>query len=208
MVRCVWSVARHNFMKSCGFEIVGRSDARLLILGSLPGRISLARSEYYAQPRNAFWPIMGELFGASPDLPYNDRLRLLKQRGVALWDVCAAGERLGSLDSAILPSSVEANDIGEFLRTHVGISLVCFNGKKAKEIYDRKVAPKPPAIFGRIGFEVLPSTSPAHAAMSYEQKLARWRMVLSGGGAFRWHRNHTAPMMHVENHSSPDGGPS
>lgn len=194
-------------MKSKGFEPVAGSDARVLILGSLPGRVSLERGEYYAQPRNAFWPIMGELFGASPGLRYNDRLCLLKKQGVALWDVCAAGERLGSLDSAILLSSVEANDISEFLRTHVGIALVCFNGKKAKEIYDQKVVLQPPALLERICIEVLPSTSPAHAAMSYEQKLPRWRLVL-GKGAFRWHRNHTAPMMHVKNHPCPNGGPS
>lgn len=195
-------------MKSIGFEPVARSDARLLILGSLPGKVSLERGEYYAQPRNAFWRIMGELFGALPNLPYNDRLCLLKKNRIALWDVCAAGERIGSLDSAILPSSVEANDICEFLRTHVGIGLVCFNGKKAKEIYDQRVVLKPPTLFERIWFEVLPSTSPAHAAMSYEQKLSRWRLVL-GKGAFRWQRSSTASMTHeeVENHPCPHGGP-
>ena len=145
-----------------------------------PARVSLERGEYYAQPRNAFWRIMGELAGASSDLPYGDRLRLLKENGIALWDVCAAGERSGSIDSAIQLSTVETNDISRFLRAHTDVGLICFNGKKAKEIYDRKVLQKPPTLFERIRYEVLPSTSPAHAAMSYEQKLSRWRSVLGG----------------------------
>ena len=126
-------------MKSNGFGSVARADARVLILGTLPGKVSLERGEYYAQPRNAFWRIMGELAGASPDLPYTDRLRLLKENGIALWDVCAAGQRSGSLDSAIRLSTVETNDFSGFLRAHAGVGLICFNGKKAKEIYDRKV---------------------------------------------------------------------
>jgi hypoxanthine-DNA glycosylase len=170
-------------MKSNGFGYIARADARVLILGTLPGKVSLERGEYYVQPRNAFWRIMGEIDGASPDLPYKDRLRLLKENGIALWDVCAAGRRPGSLDSAIRLSTVETNDFRGFLRAHTGIGLICFNGKKAKEIYDRKVLQKPPTLFERIRYEVLPSTSPAHAAMTYEQKLSYWRLVLGEGNA-------------------------
>ena len=112
-----------------------------------PAQSLLSAGEYYAQPHNAFWRIMGELAGASPDLPYQDRLRSLKEHGIALWDVCAAGCRLGSLDSAIELSTVETNDIGEFLRAHAGIDLICFNGRKAKEIFDRKVRQEPAAPF-------------------------------------------------------------
>jgi TDG/mug DNA glycosylase family protein len=165
-------------VKSKSFKSVARADAHVLILGSLPGRVSLERGEYYAQPQNTFWRIMGELVGASPDLPYKDRLRLLKENGVALWDVCGAADRPGSSDSNIQLSTVEANDISRFLGAHTGIGLVCFNGRKAKEIYDRKVRQEPRDLFERIRFEVLPSTSPAHAAMRYEQKLSRWRIVL------------------------------
>ena len=165
-------------MKSHGFGPVARADARVLILGSLPGKVSLERREYYAQPRNSFWRIMGELAGASPDLPYLDRLRLLKEDRIALWDVCAAGCRVGSLDSSIQMSTVKTNDFIPFLRAHPHIGLICFNGTKAKEIFDLNVRCKPHALFERIRFEVLPSTSPAHAAMNYEKKLARWRMAL------------------------------
>ncbi len=168
-------------LKSRGFECAARANARVLILGTLPGKVSLERGEYYAQPRNVFWRIMGEIAGASPDLPYKDRLRSLKENGIALWDVCAAGRRSGSLDTAIRLSTVETNDFRGFLRAHTGVGLICFNGKKAKEIYDRKVPQKPLTLFERIRYEVLPSTSPAHAAMTYEQKLSRWRFVLEEG---------------------------
>ena len=108
----------------------------MLILGSLPGKVSLARGEYYAQPYNAFWRIMGELVGASPDLPYQDRFDLLKQHHIAVWEVCAAGFRAGSLDSAIQLSTVrDQRHSWTFLRAHPGIDLICFNGKKAKEIF-------------------------------------------------------------------------
>ncbi len=196
-------------MKSRGFECVARADARVLILGTLPGKVSLERSEYYAQPRNAFWRIMGELAGASPDLPYKDRLRMLKENGIALWDVCAAGQRSGSRDSAIQLSTVEANDIRGFLRAHTGIRLICFNGKKAKEIYGRKVRQEPRTLFERMRYEVLPSTSPANAALRYEQKLLRWRTVLEDGSAFQSLRRYATPtaFREFETYSFPQGSP-
>jgi hypoxanthine-DNA glycosylase len=184
--------AQDGIVKSKCFEPVARADARVLILGSLPGQVSLQRGEYYAQPYNAFWRIMGELCGASPDRPYRDRLRLLRENRIALWDVCAAGCRCGSLDSAIELSTVEANDISGLLQAHTGIDLICFNGKKAKEIFDRKVRQDPPARFERIRYEVLPSTSPANASMRYDQKLSRWRIVLSDGNAVRSRRSGAA----------------
>ena len=198
-----------KLVKSHGFGSVARADARVLILGTLPGKVSLERGEYYAQQRNTFWCIMGELAGASPALPYGDRLCLLKDYGIAVWDVCAAGQRSGSLDSAIRLATVETNDIGAFLLAHPGIGLICFNGKKAKEIYDRKVVQNPLALFERVRYAVLPSTSPAHAAMSYHQKLSRWRIVL-GGGASRWLRSDAAPspLEEVETYPCPYGGPS
>ena len=151
----------------------------MLILGSLPGTVSLERRQYYAQPYNAFWRIMGELLGATLDLPYKARLQALTEHHIALWDVCGAGCRLGSLDSAIQLATVEANDISGFLQAHKGVELICFNGRKAKEIFDRKVRQEPAALFERICYAVLPSTSPAHAAMPYQQKLAQWHRVLN-----------------------------
>jgi TDG/mug DNA glycosylase family protein len=172
-------------VKSKCFEPIARADGRVLILGSLPGQMSLARGEYYAQPYNAFWRIMGELVGASPDLLYQNRLECLKHHHIAVWDVCAAGFRAGSLDSAIQLSTVRANDVGTFLRAHPGINLICFNGRKAEEIFIRKVRQESRAIFERIRYASLPSTSPAHAGMPFAQKLALWRNALSGATTLR-----------------------
>jgi hypoxanthine-DNA glycosylase len=133
---------------------------------------------------------------------------LLKENGIALWDVCAAGQRSGSLDSAIQLSTVEANDFNGFLRTHPGVELICFNGKRAKEIYDRKVLQKPPSLFERICYEVLPSTSPAHASMPYHQKLSRWRAVLGEGSRLLRSCVVTKPPERIEIYRCPHGGPS
>jgi hypoxanthine-DNA glycosylase len=153
---------------------------------------------------------MGELAGASPDRPYKDRLRLLKENGMALWDVCAAGQRSGSGDSAIRMSTVETNDFSRFLRAHAGVCLIYFNGKEAKEIYDRKVRQEPFTLFERIRYETLPSTSPANAAMRYEQKLSRWRTVLGEVSASRSPRSSTGPRppAEVEIYSCHQGSPS
>ena len=164
--------------KSVGFAAIARPDARVFILGSLPGKVSLERRQYYAQPRNTFWRIMEEITGATPELSYDERILQLKENGVALWDVCAAGYRPGSLDSAIELSTVVANDFGKFFSTHPHISLICFNGSKSAEIYRRIVTPELPSKFQAIPHKILPSTSPAHAAMSFEQKLSRWRTAL------------------------------
>ena len=163
-----------------GFPPVAARDARVLILGSLPGEKSIAMQQYYAQHRNAFWRIAGELFGAEPALAYADRLERLREAGVALWDVLAAGERRGSLDSAIVPATIEVNDFPSFFTRHPRIRLVCFNGRKAEELYRRHVLPVLPPAIGALDRRLLPSTSPAHAARSYEQKLALWAEALAG----------------------------
>lgn len=175
----------------------------MLILGSLPGQMSLARGEYYAQPYNAFWRIMGELVGASPDVPYPDRVELLKQHHIAVWEVCAAGFRAGSLDSAIQLSTVRVNDFSTFLRAHPGINLICFNGRKAEEIFTRKVPQEPRALFERIRYASLPSSSAAHAGMPFAQKLKLWRDALSGTATLRSLGNTLAsdPSEEVETHS-------
>ncbi|OYD55730.1 DNA-deoxyinosine glycosylase [Thauera propionica] len=157
------------------FAPVARADARVLVLGSMPGAASLAAAEYYAHPRNAFWPIMGALFGAGPALPYAERLQRLNAAGIALWDVIAACERDGSLDSAIAPDSVEPNDFARLFRDCPHIAHVFFNGTAAETAFRRHVR-------GRIAlptlrFTRLPSTSPAHAARGFDAKLAAWQVV-------------------------------
>lgn len=149
----------------------------MLILGSLPGQVSLRERQYYAQPRNDFWKIMGALAGASPDLAYPERLGALKAQRIALWDVCASAQRPGSLDASIRHASVVTNDFAEFYRSHREIRLTCFNGTKAADLYRRFVMPGLPEPMRGIRCETLPSTSPAHAAMRFEEKLARWSIV-------------------------------
>jgi len=165
-------------MKSVGFKAVAYEDASVLVLGSLPGKTSLEKREYYAQARNAFWPIMGDLVGASPQLAYAERLLCLKKNGIALWDVCAAAERAGSLDSEIRFGTVEPNDFLEFFEIHRHIRLICFNGARAALLYERKVLSDLPDEIQAIPRKILPSTSPAHAGMPFKQKLFRWRAVI------------------------------
>lgn len=165
-------------MHDNGFPPIADVHARVLILGSLPGQASLRQQQYYAHPQNAFWKIMGHLFGASPELSYAERAQRLARNRIALWDVCAAAQRPGSLDTAIVHASVVPNDLAAFIGSHPGIDLICFNGAKAADLYRRLVGPGLPSTLRAIRTETLPSTSPAHAAMSFEEKLARWTAVL------------------------------
>lgn len=165
-------------MHDKGFPPIAGTHARVLILGSLPGQVSLQRQQYYALPQNAFWKIMGRLFNAGPELSYAERGKRLVQNGIALWDVCAAAQRPGSLDAAIVHASVVPNDLGAFIETHPEVGLICFNGGKAADLYRRLVLPGLPATARAIRTETLPSTSPAHAAMTFEEKLTRWAAVL------------------------------
>jgi len=167
-------------MSSKSFPPITALHATVLILGSLPGKRSLEMQQYYAQPQNAFWKIMGEFFDAGPGLPYEERTRRLTQHAVALWDVAASAERPGSLDSSIVPSSVIVNDFRGLFCRHRDIELICFNGAKAADLYERQVLPGLDGEFEHIRYERLPSTSPAHAAMRYEEKLRRWLIVKRG----------------------------
>ena len=169
-------------MHSLGFKPVASADSRVLVLGTLPGPVSLEKRQYYAQSRNAFWPIMGELFGAAPELAYRERLQKLQQSGVALWDVCRSAYREGALDASIDQQSIVPNDLARFLRSHTAVRLICFNGQTAGKLYRQLVLPGLPEMLRDIPCETLPSTSPAHAAMRFEQKLARWRIVRRAAG--------------------------
>lgn len=159
------------------FPPVAAGQARLLILGSMPGKASLQQQQYYAHPANAFWKIMGELLGFPPHAPYQQRLHALTSAHIALWDVLASCEREGSLDADI--QNEAANDFAAFFKTQRHITRVCFNGAKAEHSFKRFVLGRqhlPPLEFVR-----LPSTSPAHAGMRYAEKLAAWREALTPG---------------------------
>jgi TDG/mug DNA glycosylase family protein len=163
---------------SVGFPPIADAAARVLVLGSLPGRKSLEMREYYAQPYNAFWRIMGELAGAGPALEYPERLVRLRAHGIAVWDVLQAGEREGSLDSAIVPASIVVNDFNAFFERHRHVRSICFNGNTAARLFKRRVLPGLGAEWAALERHLLPSTSPAHASLRFEQKLERWAAVL------------------------------
>ncbi len=170
--------ARSRIPAACaGFAPLASTAATVLILGTLPGRTSLARGEYYAQPRNAFWPIMGDLFGAGPDLPYAERTSRLIERRIAVWDVCASAKRAGSLDSKIAIGSILPNDFNGFFASHPHIEFIGLNGAMAESLYHRFVSPRLGANAREIAKIRLPSTSPANASAAYAAKLTAWSAI-------------------------------
>jgi len=158
-----------------GFPPVSGSDAALLILGSMPSRKSLDEQQYYAHPRNAFWPIMGGLFGFDARLPYEQRLQQLKNKRIALWDVAHHCVRPGSLDANM--REVDANDFMAFFTAHPRIQHIFFNGRKAEELFRQLALPRLGDSVKAVELHPLPSTSPANAGMSREQKQAAWSIV-------------------------------
>jgi len=131
--------------------------------------------QYYAHPRNAFWPLMERLLGSEASVEYPSRVDLVLSARIAVWDVLSSAERVGSLDSAIAPGSEVPNDIAGFLDAHPSITHVFFNGAKAEAAFKRHHDD----LLERRGINAtrLPSTSPANAAASFEEKLAVWSAV-------------------------------
>ena len=148
-----------------------------LVLGSLPSRLSIERQEYYGNPQNAFWRLMGDLFGAGREIAYPERARRLVDAGIGLWDVLHSSVRPGSLDADIDLSTATANDIDGFLAKHSGVVRIGFNGKKAEQLFRRRWPQGVTDSSRQIETVSLPSTSPAHAAMGYGEKLARWSVL-------------------------------
>jgi TDG/mug DNA glycosylase family protein len=161
----------------CSFGPIVGADPRVLVLGTAPSIVSLAKQQYYGHPQNAFWPVMGRLFGAGRELAYEERKRALCARGVAVWDVLGECYRPGSLDSAIEVESELPNDLAAFLEEHVSIGTVFFNGQKAETAFRRHVKRAVDELGRQFRYVRLPSTSAAHAGRTFEQKLAAWRAV-------------------------------
>jgi len=157
------------------FPPIAAADARILILGSMPGEESLRRKQYYAHPQNQFWRILAQVTGAAHDRPYEERVDALIRTGVALWDVLRSCRRESSLDSAIQRDSMRPNDFRRFLAAHPDITHVFFNGATAEAAFLRHVQPK---LSRPLNLERLPSTSPAHAGMPRDEKLKRWIAAL------------------------------
>jgi hypoxanthine-DNA glycosylase len=142
----------------------------VLILGSFPSTASLAAQQYYAHPQNQFWRILGALLDQPlQDMDYAARVSAVQNAGIAIWDVFASCERAGSLDSAI--QNAVPNPLAKLQESAPALRRICFNGRTAARRIRELEA---------LGFEAvtLPSTSPAHAGMTFEEKLARWRAAL------------------------------
>lgn len=156
-----------------GFQPVAGNSSKILILGTFPGEESLRQKQYYAHPRNLFWTIMAQICGAGRDLDYEDRLNILKNSNIALWDVLKTCSRQGSLDTNIRNGFYEVNDFKKFLAEH-GIKAIFFNGQKAGELFQRIPAttlPELPVL------AILPSTSPANARIPKDTKISRWLLI-------------------------------
>jgi hypoxanthine-DNA glycosylase len=157
-----------------GFAPHATPAARVLILGSMPGEASLAAGQYYALRHNAFWPIMADLLGFDPTIPYAERLAALAAANIALWDTCRTCNRQGSLDASI--QQPVPNDFATFLAAHPNITQIFFNGAKAESLFHALVTPTLPP--PHPAFTRLPSTSPAYAGLSRAAKTAAWRTIL------------------------------
>ena len=159
------------------FEPIIGSDPRIMILGSMPGVASLDAQQYYAHPRNAFWPIVGELFGVEWSEDYAQRVIQFQRLPLVLWDVLRNCQRAGSLDADIEAHNLVANDIARVLRDYPAVSVIAFNGATAHLLFRRHVLHRldqgcQPALLR------LPSTSPANARLDLAAKLDRWRVLL------------------------------
>lgn len=157
------------------FAPIAAPGAHTLILGSMPGIASLEAGEYYAHPRNAFWRIMGALYGAGSDVPYAERTEILTSKGVAVWDVLQSCQREGSLDADI--RAEVPNAFAAFFDAYPGIRRIGLNGGKAAASFRKHAGALAPS---EAALRSLPSTSPAHAARSFEEKCTLWRAALAG----------------------------
>ena len=159
------------------FNAQVRTDCRVLVLGSMPGVASLQAGQYYAHPRNRFWPVLGALCGFDPGQPYPLRLAALHDAGAGLWDVLAGCRRQGSLDAAIERDSERPVDLAGQLELWPALVVVACNGGAAWQLYQRHLQPAVSAL--RPGLEVfaLPSTSPANASWSLPALQQRWAVL-------------------------------
>ncbi len=154
-------------------------DCRVLILGTMPGVRSLAAGQFYAHPRNLFWPFMSALYGAAPEQAYTARIARLHHAGIGLWDVLERCERKGSLDSDICAGTAVPNDIPSLLEIHTTICVIALNGREANKTFARRIAPRIEAArLAQLTIVALPSTSPANASIPRASKLECWSELL------------------------------
>lgn len=154
-----------------------RDDARVLVLGSMPGEASLRQQQYYGHPRNRFWPLMSALCGVDAASPYTQRIAALNAAGVALWDVLGECVRPGSLDSAIERDTEIANPVAALCARLPRLRAIALNGGKAAQAFARHIEPQLDVAAIRLAIYRLPSTSPANASYAFSQLQAAWAVL-------------------------------
>jgi hypoxanthine-DNA glycosylase len=152
------------------FAPITPNQPRILILGSLPGDLSIAKDQYYAHPQNRFWKVLFQLFGQEFTTDYSERIKLLHEQQLALWDVCESAVRPGSMDTAI--SEVIPNAIPQLLAENPTITRVIFNGQKAQKLFDKYFKKQE-----NLTYITLPSTSPANAQFNLDRLLLLWQII-------------------------------
>lgn len=152
------------------------SSTRVLIVGSMPGKQSLEKQQYYGNPRNHFWPIIGELLQIEVPNDYSERIALLKKHAIGLWDTIEACERKGSLDAAI--RNEKPNDFQTLFKSYPNIELVLFNGAKAFDVFKKHIGLE---LLAGLAYKKMPSTSPIPGKniKSFDEKVEDWRIMQS-----------------------------
>lgn len=160
-----------------GLPPIASADARVLVLGSIPGERSLALGQYYVGQGNRMWYVMASIFGHDPGRPYHERVEAMKAEGIAMWDVIHSCRRIGSVDSQIVRGSEVLNDFDAFFDTHTAVRAVVFNGQTARTLFDRLGGGD---ILGARGLPAisLPSTSATNARRPPYALVQRWRILL------------------------------
>ena len=150
------------------------TSTKVLIVGSMPSKLSLEKQQYYGNPRNHFWPIVGKILEVDVPMDYEGRLELLRKHGIGLWDTIASCERKGSLDATI--RNEKPNDFQALFKHYPNIRLLIFNGSKAFEVFKKHIGFE---VLGNRPYKKMPSTSPIPGKniKSFEEKLEDWRVI-------------------------------
>ena len=160
--------------QTAGLTPVSDSESEILILGTLPGKVSLQTQQYYANRGNQFWSIIASLFNDVLPASYEDRLFLLKKHRIALWDVLNSAKRDSSLDSEI--ENPIANDILDFVLEHPKLRIIGLNGGKASDYFKTYVDSH--RLPTRIQVITLPSTSASNTHLNMKAKINLWKSIL------------------------------
>lgn len=160
-------------MRDEGFPPIIGDNPKVLILGTFPGKESLKQNQYYAHSRNTFWYIICKLLEIDPQTSYEHKKNIMMKNGLAVWDVLKACEREGSSDQAIKGQTKEINDFKTLFAKYRGIKYIFFNGGNAEKEFKKLVLPLK-NIHHALEYHRLPSTSPAMASLTKDQKYKEW----------------------------------